>query len=353
MRFCLFAWLAFAPLAAQTASLEARAAAARDAGRLDEAEKLYREAVAQRPGWAEGWWYLGTLLYDRDDYSGAAGALAHALQLDPRSGAAAAMLGLSEAKLGRNREALEHLAAARKSGAASDPQLHGVLLFTEGSLLLEQGKFGEAQETLDVLAREGVQEPALLTALGCAVLGIRPPPDAGARDIVQQAGWAEHYAAQGDFAAADREYTKLAGDYPKFHDVQFAYGRFLLANHQDDRATAAFLKELQNTPNHLLARLGLAGIQLQRDAATGVPYAQQAVQLAPGLAEAHYLLGALLLETGDTARAIKELETARRLAPGDARTYLPLSRAYERAARKEDAAKARAAFARLNEEHSR
>jgi len=109
-----------APLMAQTPaptqadavgfeSLQAQAGRAREAGRLDEAVRLYQKAVALRPDWAEGWWYLGTLLYDQDAFAGAAGALAQAVKLNPKSGTAVAMLGLCEAKLGRNRDALAHL----------------------------------------------------------------------------------------------------------------------------------------------------------------------------------------------------------------------------------------------------
>jgi len=347
---CLFGAL---PLLSQSfEDLAARANEARQSDRTDEAASLYQKALARRPAWGEGWWYLGTLLYDRDDYSEAAAALQHAVKLNPQSGPAAAMLGLCEAKLDRGSDALVHLDAGLKQGAGADPALRRVVLYTKGTLLLAAGRFGDAQETLDMLAREGIAEDELIMALGCAVLGLKTA-DGATHEIVRQAGWAEHFAAQGDYTQAEREYATLAAQAPGFHDVQFAYGRFLLANHQDDRAVEAFEREIQNTPNHLLARLGIAGIKLQTGPAAGVPYAEQAVKLAPGLCESHYLLGALLLETGDTQRAIRELENARRLDPRQARVYFELSRAYAKVQRKEDAARARAEFARLNQENSK
>src|ERR1700691_2404430 len=45
------------------------ATAAREAGRADEAIRAYRRAEEINPTWEEGWWYLGTLLYDADRYS--------------------------------------------------------------------------------------------------------------------------------------------------------------------------------------------------------------------------------------------------------------------------------------------
>jgi tetratricopeptide (TPR) repeat protein len=42
---------------------------ARDAGRLDDALALYGKALQIRPNWPEGWWYAGTILYDKDRYA--------------------------------------------------------------------------------------------------------------------------------------------------------------------------------------------------------------------------------------------------------------------------------------------
>jgi len=333
-------------------ALAAKAQIAREADRIDEAIGLYRKAVAVRPSWAEGWWNLGTLLYDRDSYAEAVGALSKAVALNPKSDVAVAMLGLAEAKLGQNPEAaLRHINTGWRLGAGKEPQLRRVLLFTEGSLLLARGEFGKAQETLDVLARDGAEEEELILALGESVLGIRPGDLAPEwRQTVRQAGWAEHFAARSEFTEAAREYATLAAAAPGFHDVQFAYGRFLLASHEDGKAVEAFKREIANTPNHLLARLGIAGIEAVTDPPSGLPYAEEAVKLAPRLAEAHYLLGLLLLDTGATARAVTELETAQRQEPETAKIYFALSRAYSASGRTQDAAQARAKFARLSSE---
>ena len=360
LRLYGLAWLMCCalPLTAQTSGFTALAAEAnhaRESDRLDEAVVLYRKALALRPAWAEGWWYLGTLLYDRDDYAGAAYALGKAVELSPQAGNAVAMLGLCDAKLGRDRDALQHLDKGRTLGVGGDESLRRVMLYTQGTLLLAAGEFGKAQDALDLLAREGANQDDLMDALGESVLGIRPADLAAAnstmREVVRRAGRAEHAAASGDAQVAQAEYGRLAADTPTFHNVQFAYGRFLLANHLDDQAVAAFRREIENSPQHLLARLGIAGALLPTDPAAGLPYAEQAVKLAPGLAEAHYLLGALLLGTGAIEQAITELETAQNKDPADPRVYFSLGRAYAMANRREDAARARAEFARLNKEN--
>jgi len=332
--------------------IEARARAARDQNHLEDAAALYRKALALRPDWAEGWWDLGTVLYDRDAYADAAEALRKASQLNPQSDVAFAMLGLAEAKAGGDpKAALGDIDKGWRLGASKQPDLRPVLLFTRGTLLLATGDFGLAQETLGALVRDGVQTEECLMALGESVLGIRPAdlaPDA--RDVVRQAGWAEHFAARRETREARNAYEALAASAPRFHDVQFAYGRFLLESHEDAKAVEAFQREIVNSPNHLLARLGIAGIQAVQDPAAGIPYAKQAVQLAPHLAEAHYLLGLLLLNTGDFAAAIPELETAQRQAPRIAKVYFALGRAYSDAGRNEDAKRARERFAKLTAE---
>src|SRR2546421_9393310 len=61
--------------------LEERAKRASEENRLDEAGRLYTKALALRPRWAEGWWSLGTLQYDRDHYAEAAQAFEKLLSL--------------------------------------------------------------------------------------------------------------------------------------------------------------------------------------------------------------------------------------------------------------------------------
>jgi len=77
-------------------TLSANATSAREAGRTDEAVRNYRSAVELRPAWDEGWWYLGTLLYDSDHFEEAIPALHYLVGLDPKLGPAWAFLGLCD-----------------------------------------------------------------------------------------------------------------------------------------------------------------------------------------------------------------------------------------------------------------
>src|SRR5271156_4275078 len=99
------------------------ASAPREAGRADDAITGYRRAVALRPDWAEGWWYLGTMQYDQDHYTDAIPALRKIVELSPGLGAAWGFLGLSEFETKDYTDSLAHLEKARTIGIADDEEL--------------------------------------------------------------------------------------------------------------------------------------------------------------------------------------------------------------------------------------
>ncbi len=336
--------------------LSAQAEAARAADRVDDAIGLYRQALSLRPAWAEGWWSLGTLLYDRDRFAEAAGALEKVTTLTPKLGSAWVMLGLCDYKLGRNGAALQHIQKGRELGTVADPQFRNVMLYHEGLLLMFKEDFEKAQETLASLAHDGVASEDLKIALGMSVLRLSPsalpPGDSNLRQALLRAGRAEELAAQEKFDDALREYQGLIADFPQQLNVFYAYARFLMASGDPnpEKAVAAFQKEIENHPQHVLARLSIASLRASYDPGGGLPYAEEAVRLNPHIPMGHYLLGLLLLRTDQTARTIEELEIARKMMPDDSRVYYALGRAYARVNRKKDAEEAWAVFQRLKDQ---
>src|SRR5437763_8898285 len=53
--------------------------------RLDIAVPLYRRALNMKPSWKEGWWKVGTSLYDQEQYKAASTTFARLLALDPKN----------------------------------------------------------------------------------------------------------------------------------------------------------------------------------------------------------------------------------------------------------------------------
>jgi len=331
--------------------MAAQADQARDANDLEKAQTLYRRALALRPAWAEGWWSLGTILYDHDNYGEAARAFRRVVALQAKHGSARAMLGLCEFALGQDAAALRDIQKGRQLGILEDPQLRRVVLFHEGVLLLRKGNFEGGQQRFDLVSRDGVEDDELLLHLGMSVLRILPanaPPDGStAREIVLRAGRAESLAASKHFEEARKIYRQIADESPQTANIHYANGRFLLEIREIDAAVAEFLREIQNNPVHVLARLEIAAVRYRLDSANGVTYAEQAVKLDPQRPFGHYLLGLLYLDTNNFTGAISELERAKRSYPNVPEVYFALGNAYARSGRKVEGARARATFSRL------
>ncbi len=335
-------------------SLAARAAAARDADNLDEAVSLFRKALALRPNWVEGWWSLGTLEYDRNQYAAAAQALGRMLPLAPKDGTARVMLGLCEFELGQDKAALVHLQQGRSMGVADDPQLQQVAIFHEGVLLLRAGQYKQAQTTFDAVCKTDTADDELLDGLGRAVLRRAPgtQEDAQTKWLVRRVGKAACLNAEKKYEDAGRLYQDILTEFPNFANLHYAYGVMLVSANQLPAAVEQFKLQIAQDEAHVAARLEIAANLYKVDSAAALPYAQQAVALSPQLPFAHYLLGLLLLEADDYAAAIPELEIAAKAFPKEKKVFFALGSAYSRAGRREEAARARAEFERLNAESS-
>src|SRR6266446_508478 len=345
------------PASPSFAALSKEAAEARHADRLEEAVALYKRALALRPRWNDGWWSLGTIEYDQDHYARAAQDFEKLIALDPANGTAHAMLGLCQFELRKDELALKNLLAAEQLGVIKDEQLRHVALYHLGVLQLRARKFGDAKETLDQLAKDRVRTKELITALGLAVLLVKPqdaPPEGtpGAT-VIQRAGEAEALLQTKDFEQAKKGYAELTSEFPDYPNLHFAFGRLLLETNETDQAVEEFQRELKRDPQNVNSMLEIASVRYQVDSQDGSKYAEEAVKLAPRIPFAHYLLGVLRLDTGNSAGAVPELEIAQKAFPKESRIYFSLGNAYARVGRKAEAAKVRAEFSRLHAQEAK
>jgi tetratricopeptide (TPR) repeat protein len=331
--------------------LAAKADTARDASRLDEAVPLYRKALALRPAWKEGWWSLGTILYDQNSYPAAARAFGKLVAIDPKNGTAHLMLALCQYQLNLNDRALTNIQAAKELGIRKEEQLERVLQFHEGMLLLRKGDYERSIDALKILVTQGVESEDLDAALGMAVLLMLPKaaPAEGSteRQIVLRAGRAEHFSLLQKNDEAKKAYANLVQEFPDFPNVHYAFGRFLLTIQDPESAVPQFQEEIKRNPTHIRARMQIAAVHYRVDSSAGIPFASEVVKLEPTYPFGHYLLGLLYFDSGDVQHAIPPLEAAARMAPREAQFQFALGNAYAKAGRKEDAARARAAFRNL------
>jgi len=342
--------------AASFDSLAKQAAEAREAGRLEDAAKLYHRALALNPRWIEGWWSVGTMDYDADRYAQAQLSFAKVVALDPKQGTARAMLGLCEFELGQPDRALSDIEAAKNLGVLENTQLRDVVLYHEGVLRQRAGQFEGAKAALSSLCLAGVRSGDLAGAFGLVALRMRdaapPNPSTEAGLVVQHVGRGACLSGAKQYEAAKAEFENVLQHAPHFPLVHYAYGRVLIDARDRAGAIAQFQAEIAEQPKSALPRLQIAAAEYRVDSAEGLKFAEEAVKLEPDQPLGHYLFGLLLLDTGDYARAVPELETARKAFPQEPKIDLSLANAYAHVGRPQDAAHARAEFARKKQQAS-
>jgi len=324
------------------------------------AQTFYQQALAAKPSWAEGWWSLGTILYDEDHYAPAARAFTRLVALNPKNGTAHLMLGLCQYQLGSYSSSLRNIQAAEEFGIRKDDTLLSVLQYHKGMLLLRKGRYEDAIDPLKRLVEQGIHSDDLDLALGMSALLIPPQnlpqdiPNAKSekRQVVLSVGQAEALRISKKNDEAKERYDGLAKNFPEYPNIHYAYGRFLLTVDNPDEAVVQFQQEIHNYPKHVRARMEIAAARYRTDSAAGIPYVKEVIELQPSYPFGHYLLGLLYLDCGETTKAVPELQTAVRMVPQEAQFQFALGNAYAKAGRKEDATRARAAFFRLSRKNS-
>ena len=343
--------------------LAARAQTAMESDRVPEAINLFQRAVKLRPDWTEGWWHLGTLLFDSGHFLGARAAFVHfVIQEHQQPGPGFGMLGLSEFHLKHYPNALAALERCIRLGLGNNADFARAVLYHDGILntLLGKPDIALVRLTLAVnrIAAAHPEAPKdavladteLLDALGRTALRMaKLPSNVPTKQVplVRQAGRAQALIALQDRVAAEEQLKQLLSLYPSEPGVHYFYGVFLLKEHPPF-AMDEFRREIQITPSHAPARIQLALEYLRTgDYQQGLKYAKEAVAMDPGDFVAHIAYGRLLIELEKAQAAIEQLRIAIKLAPGSPDAHFALSRAFSQAGRNADASHERAEFERL------
>jgi tetratricopeptide (TPR) repeat protein len=305
--------------------LAARAAAARDSGAASDAIRYYRGAVQLRPDWVEGWWYLGTLLYDADRSADALPAFRRVTELDPNLGPAWAFLGLCEFELGQYRESFEHLDRAKQLGFAENPELRKVALYHLAILRNANGQFELATDLLVSEFGSGRVNDQVRTAMGMALLRIPLLPsqlDPAKDALVDAAGETASLLAMKDTSAFD-SFERMLREFPDTPYLHVAYGLALASAGKIQSAGEQFREEARLNPTSPLPLVALASVELRLNRPNeALSAAKQAAHLAPEDRTVHQALAAAYQALGQnglaqSARA-REAELTAAPAPTDA-----------------------------------
>ena len=345
--FSLAASAATVPDRFETISRQADSARTQD--HLREAIRLYREGTALRPGWVDGWWYLGTLLYDQDRFGEASTAFQHVTATAHR-GPAYAFLGLCDYQTGQYDEALRQFRAWATAGWAGTPEFRDVAVFHFALLLNRDGRF---VESLYLLASEVPRLgdlPELTEAMGLASLRMRYLPEnypPELRERIWLAGKAALFAAEEpkNFTRANEFASRLERRYPGQPEVHYFRGTIFAFEGKSADAEREYREELKISPHHAPAMVALAEIDLDKaDGTEAGELAQKVIDADPANAEAHHLLGRVLLDKGDLNASLKQLQTAKQLAPDMPAVRVHLAMVYSRLGRMQEAKAESAAY---------
>jgi len=316
-----------------------QADAARTANQVPDAIRLYREATRLKPDWSDGWWYLGSLFYDQDRFAEAAAAFQHLLDNPKYRGSAHAFLGLCEYETGQYDEALAQFRAWAGAGWAGTPELRTVGYYHFSLLLTREGKFTQSLALITWLVPRLGDNAELTEAMGLASLRIQYLPEnypPELRERIWLAGKVALYAqmAPRQFESADQFAVQLVTRYAGQPEVHAVRAMLYEIEEKKPEAELEYREELKISPNHIPALVALASMDLDKgDTAEADVFAQKAIAIEPNHAEAHHLLGRVFLANRELAASVKELETARQLAPRSAAVRAHLAMVYGRLGR--------------------
>jgi predicted Zn-dependent protease len=260
-------------------------------------------------------------------------------------------MGLSEFNLKEYDASLEHLLRARTLGIGSEKGVAPVVRYHAAILLNRMTQYDQAIQLLNEFAVEGNDNPRVIEAFGISALRMPMLPDevpGTRRDLVMMAGRAQYFSAARMLPAAKQSFEQLAARYPETPSVHYAYGVFLLGE-EPDLGIQHLERELAISPNDTWSMLQLAFEYIKRsDYKTAVSWARKAVDGDPSNFAARKALGQALLEDGDVAGSIEQLEAGVGIAADSPALRFQLAKAYQKAGRTADAERERAEFVRLD-----
>ncbi|MFB3922869.1 MAG: tetratricopeptide repeat protein [Terriglobia bacterium] len=338
------------PKAARFEQLSRAAEQARQANRDAEAILLYQQALALKPEWEEGLWYLSTLEYDKARYAEARDLLRRYVGQQPKAGPGWALLGLCEFQTREYARALDHLRQGMTLGVGGSKGLERSLFYYAAVLLTRFEMYDESLRLLFEMARSGqvesfLVEPAGLAALRLPLLPGEIPSDR--KELVRLAGEGALAENNQRHDEAEKLFRSMAASAPNEPGVHFLLGAFLL-NIRPEEGVREIQRELEISPFHVPARIRLAAEYVRQGKVDqGLAFAQEAVNLEPKNATAHMAAGDARVAKGDLSGGIRELETARDLAPEIVGIRWALFRAYTSAGQSESARQEKAAIEKL------
>lgn len=263
------------------------------AGRLAEAEHLYRQVLAAVPQHPDALHLLGVIASQAGRPDAAADLIRQAIALLPGAGMYHCNLGFALRKLGRAAEAIEAL---------------------QRSLAL-QPDFAEAHNNLGLALHDLGR---LDEAAACYRQAIRCKPDcAEAHNNLGDA-----LQRQGSIPAAIAAYRAAIAFQPDFADAHSNLGTALADEHRLDEAIAEYDTALRLRPDSAEAHYNLGNaLRFKGRQDESLAAYRRALELRPGFVGALNNMGNIFRDRGDVEEALATYRTILRSAPGEVKVH--------------------------------
>jgi tetratricopeptide (TPR) repeat protein len=259
------------------------------AGRLEEAARLYEQILKQRPLTIDALHLFGVLCHQRGEHARAVQLISRAIAMRPNVAEFHANLAEAYRALGQLQRAAESCRVALRLSPNFPEALCNLGLALQG--------LGKHAEAVEEFRRALTIEPNLAPAHSNLATALR--------ELGQHDEAIEHY----------RQAIAIAPDYAPAHTN---LGQMLLERGQLDEALRHGQQAVQLAPELAAAHHNLGTVleALGRTDEARARYAE-AVRLDPKLARSHARLGRLLRDAGDLGSALTHLQRAVELEPGE------------------------------------
>jgi len=339
-----------APHSFQDLSTQARQAY--EANHNAEAARLFAAALKLRPSWTEGWWALGMIDYQQNEYAGCRDSLGRMVKLAPSAAPGWALLGLCDFEVKQYRDALQHLEKAHMLVSARETggPLLNMANYHLGMLLTREGAFEVAQTIYAEVALKEPHNARMRFASGLAALRMPILPSqvpANQHDVVAMAGKTFWDLVTQPPKKAEADFKALVAAYPDFPNVHYFYGTYLAAHHPG-RSDEEFKAELRISPDSVPSRVELVLRYLQEgkvDAA--LKLAQEAVALSPDSVGTQLALAQAMAAKGENKQALSAYLAAEHLDPNSPKIRFYVANAYRVLGRFQDMKREQAAYNHL------
>ncbi|HLG89206.1 MAG TPA: tetratricopeptide repeat protein [Alphaproteobacteria bacterium] len=292
------------------------------AGRLDEAESLYRQVLAIEPDNADCLHLLGMLADQKGRSDEAIGLITRAVSIEPAHAAAHNNLGLVLQRAGRLAEAAE----SYRRATAARPDI--ALLHTNlGIALRLQGDLAGAARSFEQAATLAPESAEAQVNWGVAKMGLGAHSEAlpcFQRAVALKPAWAEAHnnlglalQALGDLASATASFERALMLDPALPEAHNNLGRAFQVQDRAAEAIASFERALALRPEMAEAHNHLAlALKQQGKLADAVEHLERAAMIAPSMPEIAVNLGIALQDQGRNAEAVAAFRRALTLRPG-------------------------------------